>query len=153
MGIDARPESLRQAYRIVSALSLPWSDFAPEATLTETQIEDSHNIDSVRFRQMLETNDPKLHSLIAWWPFLCVVVVVYGLLIRGALLLAFAAIQWRRSPGQAAIRSCGRQCALAAAGRAVGHRFRRKPDPVRCAVGDPGSSGVESSTRRGRALS
>jgi hypothetical protein len=87
------------AYEIVSALSLPWSGFAPEATLTQAQIEDSHNIDSVRFRQMLETNDPKLRSLIAWWPFLCVVVFVYGLLVRGALLV-FAAIQWRRSLGK-----------------------------------------------------
>ncbi|HEY3898875.1 MAG TPA: DUF2868 domain-containing protein [Chthoniobacter sp.] len=84
------------ASQIVSALSLPWSEFAPEATLTQPQVEDSHNIDSVRFRRMLESNDPKLHSLIAWWPFLCVVVGVYGLLVRGAL-LAFAAIQWQRS--------------------------------------------------------
>jgi len=89
-------ESPAAAYDIVSTVSRPWSAFAPAATLTLPEIEDSHNIDGVRFRQMLETNDPKLRSLIAWWPFLCAAVVLYGLLVRGAL-LAFAGTQWRRS--------------------------------------------------------
>jgi hypothetical protein len=87
-------QSPAAASRIVSVLALPWSGFAPMATLTPTEIEESHNIDSVRFGQMLESKDPKLQSLVAWWPFLCAMVVVYGLLVRGALLL-FAAGKWR----------------------------------------------------------
>ncbi len=92
-------QSPAAAHEIVSSLALPWSEFLPDATLTATQVEDSHNIDSVRFRQMLETNDAKLRSLVAWWPFLCAVVIVYGLLVRGSLLV-FAAVNWSRSLGR-----------------------------------------------------
>lgn len=81
--------SPEEAFRLVSALALPWT-WAPHAHPTLEQVIGSRFIYSAGI-QPLSTA-----ATAAWWPFLTYAVACYGLLVRGSL-LALAVIRWRGS--------------------------------------------------------
>ena len=71
-------QSAETVYRLVQATALPWSWFLPAGTGYPdlTQIEGSHLILKEGIYYL--TND----ALVSWWPFLCMAVLIYGLLPR-----------------------------------------------------------------------
>jgi len=74
--------SAQAIFRLVQAIALPWSSFVPTdiAYPTLLQIEGSHMVlkDGIYH---LATKD-----MVAWWPFLCLALLTYGLLPRLILL-------------------------------------------------------------------
>lgn len=77
-------ESDSAAYRLTTTIASPWSWFAPHPHPTLAEVAESH----FTFKQARSNK--------SWWPFLCYMVVCYGLLPR-LLLLVFAAGRWRRA--------------------------------------------------------
>ncbi|MGM0453044.1 MAG: DUF2868 domain-containing protein [Thermodesulfobacteriota bacterium] len=79
-------------YRIVDAISLPWSWFSapPAAHPTMEQIAGSQMVLKEGIYHMATPD------LVAWWPFLCFAILFYGLLPR-AMLLAFGLWRQRRA--------------------------------------------------------
>lgn len=85
--LDPGPEAV---HRLVSALSLPWSGWAPFPHPTLAEITGSRFTYSGGVRAL----DPVATT--AWWPFLSYAVTFYGLLPR-ILLLAWARFRWLQS--------------------------------------------------------
>ncbi|PIE69100.1 MAG: hypothetical protein CSA21_04175 [Deltaproteobacteria bacterium] len=73
--------SAEQVWQITSWLALPWSWCLPAALPTAAQVEGSHLVLKEGISQ-LATAD-----LASWWPFLCMTLLVYGLVPRLLLLL------------------------------------------------------------------
>jgi hypothetical protein len=85
--LDPGPEAV---HRLASALSLPWSGWAPFPHPTLAEITGSRFTYSGGVRAL----DPVAAT--AWWPFLAYAVTFYGLLPR-VLLLAWARFRWLQS--------------------------------------------------------
>lgn len=78
-------------HRIVAVIATPWSGWLPGAAPDPAAVEGS--------RIILKDGAAALQTpdLVAWWPFLFVAVLVYGLLPRVVLWSVFAGLEWRES--------------------------------------------------------
>jgi len=78
---------------LVQWIALPWSWWLPQAVLTPAQIQGSQMILKEGIVHLQTVN------LVAWWPFLCCAVLMYGLLPR-CLLLILGVTRQRRTLAQ-----------------------------------------------------
>ena len=74
-------------HRIFDALALPWSGWLPAA------VPDAELVSASRYYRLEDAVPPDVSRLGAWWPFVCMTLLVYGLLPRVVILLWVA---WRR---------------------------------------------------------